>query len=196
MLAVFAGLPGSGKSETIREMLRIFAAKGYQSRHITISNCTLEIARLIEKVKELPFESPVRNGLYCQARAFQDTYLLKLSYELPKEEIILVEEFWESIIAYAPYLHQGIPLSDTDFWENYPKNFLTPVDITFWIDVSVKTAFKRKVSKILPMPETADEISKRFQSLHDKYGWLRVDGEKSWENRAVYCVNKILALLK
>lgn len=196
MIVVFEGLSGAGKSRTIEELVKVFETKKFSCRAYSIKNSTPAITKLIEKAKQHHFGNPNRNWWYCLARAHQDGFLLDLSHNLPKDEIVLVEEFWGSVIAYSEFLHFGDISYDREFWENYPKNFKTPIDLTFWVDIPVEIAFQRKVSKVLDTPEIAEEISRRYKELAEKYQWLRVDGIKPWETRAVYCCNRILALLR
>jgi len=153
MLITFEGIDGCGKSTQI-ELLEVYLKnKGCKVKILrepggtefseSVREILLSEKNHINKISELL--------LFEAARADLVDRILKPA--LSEGYIILLDRFYDSTTAYQGY-GRGIPLDVINFSNEIVTNGLKP-DITFYLDIPLKTAIERTNNKELDRMESA-----------------------------------------
>src|SRR4030042_6806316 len=187
MIVVFEGIPGSGKTSIIEVLAKELGKLGYTCSISNFQNSGPIVNKFILNAKKHQFGETARNYDYFLAISH---HIMYLKMHMKKNEIILAEDFWGSLPAYAEWSFVGFDESDP-FWDEYPI-FFELETLTFLLDTPVKIAAQKSQWTKLHDAENAEKLTKRYHELAKKHGWERIKFMASLEKRAKACLKIIL----
>jgi dTMP kinase len=167
MFITFEGIDGSGKSTQIKLLKEYFLEMGYDVICIREPGGT----ELSEQIRSLLLYgknkiSPVTELLLFEAaRSSLVEEVIKPAIE--KGRIVISDRFFDSTTAYQGY-GRGLNIQNIEFTNTLATNQLSP-DITFFLDVSVKTSNYRSMHRNMDRIEASgnDFFSKVRLGFHD-----------------------------
>jgi thymidylate kinase len=190
MIVVFEGIPGSGKTSTIEILQQKLVEQGFACTISNFQESASIVKKLVEKAKNYQFGQPNRNFLFWLSILHHIIDLKEKAQMLNEKEIILTEDCWGSLLAYAEWSFVGFG-KDDPFWDEYLKS-LNFHPLTFFLDTPVRIAQSRSPWAKLQDSDNARQLRVRYQELAKKFGWTSINGACLIENRAKKCMNLIL----
>ena len=168
MFITFEGIDGSGKSTQIK-LLREKLEQDGRSVHVFREPGGTELS---EQVRTLLLDSeldilPVTELLlFSSARA--QLIAEKVKPILKREEIVILDRYYDSTVAYQGYGRQSLPINDIHNLNAIASHDLEP-DITFYLKISLQEAQERTASKPKDrMEQSGNEFFSRVIEGFDK----------------------------
>jgi len=187
---VFEGIDGSGKTTQIEKVKEALFKKGTKDIVTTKEPTENIVGELIHKIlqKKVKVEKTSLQYLFCADRAMHLKEVIEPN--LKEGRLVLSDRYFWSSVAYGlqdkgvlDYESLDSMLVLESILSMYDQ-FLLP-DLTFYLNVSAETAFKRlKEKKKLDLYEQKEKlvnIVKGYKLLIDKFpqNFIVIDGEKS-----------------
>ena len=187
LVVPFEGLPGCGKSTAIEAIKRDPRLRGLKVAVLDIdSSPDAPFIRLITNA--CAFDSPIRMLLFWALHLQLYDIIQRRKNDT---DIILVDRFLGSLRAYDVY-GNGVPRELADWVSQYIKRW---PDITFFLDVPLEVAQKRKQSKTFADPDFAKRVCRGYQKLAREFSWVLIDADRDPTFVAGQCVELIIARL-
>lgn len=185
LTAAFVGPPGCGKSTAIGKTTADPRLRSMKVEVLDISSSPdAPFIRSIASAYD--FGSPLRILLFWILRLQQDDMIQQRKNGA---DIILMDSCWWTTLANDVY-GNGVPRVLLDWLGRYIKQW---PDITFFLDVPLEVAQKRKQSKTFADPEFAKRVWQGYQELARESSWVRIDGTQKPDRVAERCIEVILA---
>ena len=146
MFITFEGIDGSGKSTQIkllREKLQQDNRKVHVFREPGGTDLSEKVRTLLLN-SELDIDPVTELLLFSSARA--QLVVEKVKPILARDEIVILDRYYDSTIAYQGYGRQSLPIHDIHELNAIASHALTP-DVTFYLKIPLEEAQKRTASK-------------------------------------------------
>lgn len=100
----------------------------------------------------------------------------------------MIDSFWWVALANDVY-GNGVPREFADWASRYIKQW---PDVTFFLDVPLEVARKRKKSKTMADLEFAKRVWQGYQELSREFSWVRIDANQTPSQVATQCLEIII----
>lgn len=157
MFITFEGIDGSGKSTQIELLKRSLTDKG-RSVHVFREPGGTALS---EKVRQILLNSdyaihPVTELLlFSSARA--QLIAEKVKPLLEKDEVVILDRFYDSTIAYQGFGRSSLPITEIQKLNDIASHHLEP-DVTFYLKISLEEAQKRTARQTKDRMESAGPV--------------------------------------
>lgn len=182
------GLPGCGKTTVIRMMMNDLRERGLKVGVADIETVGHAPA-LRAAARTYPLGHPVRILLFWALRLQQ--YGVMQELELTGADVVFVDRFWGSTLAYDVYGH-GVPRELVEWFGRYIKR---QPDITFLFEAPLDVVRQRKEAKTMSDLDFARRVERGYRELADTLFWVRVDATQELEQVKERCIGVILSRL-
>ena len=188
----FEGIDGCGKTTQTHLLAKALEKKG-KKVFLTKNPTDGVLGKLIRKALQGKIDLPLVSFqyLYSADRQIQQLEIIK---HLKKGEIVISDRYYWSSVAYGIADKEGNNYQDTVKLEMISQSilsmynqFIVP-DITFYLDVSIKTGLSRrhdtdKEKELYENTEKLEKIKKGYDWLLREYPkeFIKINGEKSVE---------------
>lgn len=186
LIVAFEGLPGSGKTTAIGVITDDLRDRGFKVGIADIE--TVGHAPVLRPItRTYPLGHPARILLFWVLRLQQYEAMQKLA----DVDIVLVDRFWGSTIAYDIY-GNGVPKELVGWLGQYLKY---QPDITLFFEVALDVVQQRKRAKTMSDLAFAKRVEQGYQKLADELSWFHVDAAQKPELVKKCCLEIILSKL-
>ncbi len=180
----FEGLPGCGKSTVIEMVKADPRLQNFKIAALDIDSSP--DAPVIRPIADAySFKNPARMLLFWVLRIQQYDVIQQ---RRNNTDIFLLDRFLGSLWAYDIY-GNGVPRELITWLCKYIKQW---PDVTFFLDVPLEVAQKRKQSKTMADPAFAQRVEQGYQELADAFYWVRVDANRDPALVAGQCLETII----
>lgn len=173
MVIVFESMPAAGKTTQIALLKRYLEDNGYK---VIVSEAGKD-SKLASTVKgvalKFPYGSEERSLMFWIMRLIHAFSLNDKLNHSEKDEVILIDRFWGSLIANASL---ELKYFKKDFWDKLGEELDKHIDVTLLLDVSYENSTKRKYSYTIDQkPKFFKTLKRRYSKLAKKYHWVKIN---------------------
>ena len=169
----FEGLPGSGKTTAIENVVDDLTERG-----LAVDVVDIETIGHAPELRQITREYPP--GHHARIMLF---WILRLQqYETinannTDRDVIIADRFWGSTLAFDGYGNR-VPKEVLDWVGEGVK--IKP-DLTLFFDAPLSVVRRRKQSTTLQDPDFAEKVTEGYQKLASEYSWINIDASQSIE---------------
>jgi dTMP kinase len=181
------GLPGCGKTTLIEKLVSDLHSRGLKVEVFDIETAG-HAPTLRAIVKDYPPDHPLRTIIFWALRIQQYD---SVEAAQGMADVVIADRFLGSTLVYNRY-GANLPRSVVDWISRYFKH---QPDITFFLDVPLEVAKRRKKSKTLEDQNFARRIFKGYQEIAQSQSWTRIDATQEPNAVKNQCLKIILGRL-